>query len=100
MKMFSVYDSKVGAYLAPFFAKSAGEALRMFEDAVNSEGTLFANHPADFTLFEVGEFGELSGELMPREVKIALGLALDFVRDKGTLPLMDRRDVRSDTPAR
>ena len=35
MKMYSVYDSKVEAYLPPLFYKSKGEFLRAFGEACN-----------------------------------------------------------------
>jgi hypothetical protein len=36
------------------------DALRSFEAAVNSDDG-YGTHPADFTLFVVGEFDELTG---------------------------------------
>lgn len=77
-KVFTTYDSKVGAYLQPFVMRSRGEAMRAFESICNDGKSQFCSHPADFTLFEIGSYDEDTGCLEPHEAKIALGLALDF----------------------
>lgn len=82
-KVFSVYDSKVEAYLQPFFQRSRGEALRNFIAAVNDPQTMFNKHPEDYTLFEIGEFSEEKGEIRSNEVKTSLGVAIEFVKNSG-----------------
>lgn len=77
-KMFVVYDSKAEAYNSPFFLKSRGEALRGWSDTVNDPQTMFYKHPSDFTLFEMGEFDENTGEIRIYEAKASLGTALEF----------------------
>ena len=54
VKIFAVYDSKVGAYMSPFFMQSAGAALRAWENACGDSNTEFYRHGGDFTLFEIG----------------------------------------------
>lgn len=63
MKIYSVYDKGVTAFLTPFFARARGEALRMFTDAVLDKNSPFIRHKADYCLYELGEFNELSGRL-------------------------------------
>ena len=46
----SVYDSAVGAYSPPIFAKSKGEAIRSFSDACNDSSTAMSKHPQDYIL--------------------------------------------------
>lgn len=60
-KVFSIYDSKVGSYLEPFFVKSTGEAERAIMDLVNKPDHHFNVHSADFTLFEIGSWDEDTG---------------------------------------
>lgn len=79
-KIFSVYDSKVGAYAQPFFMRSKGEALRGWEDVVNDPSTNFYKHPEDYTLFELGEYDELSGRIENHSTPESLGVALEFKR--------------------
>lgn len=62
-KLYSVYDAAVGAYLTPFFARSHGEALRSFQDAINDPKTSLNAHPHDFSLFYVGTFNDGSADL-------------------------------------
>ena len=60
MKVFSVYDSKAGAYMTPFFADTNGLAVRMFSDICNDRETVYWKHPEDFTLFELGEWSKFN----------------------------------------
>ncbi|WNK14580.1 MAG: nonstructural protein [Microvirus sp.] len=59
----SVRDSVSGAFTQPSFVRSKGEAIRSFSDAVGSKDSGFCAHPADYTLYYIGEFDDLSGEI-------------------------------------
>jgi len=59
--MYTVFDTKAGAYLRPFFARTNAEAIRMFSDTVSDANSLIAKHPEDFSLFKVGEYDEVTG---------------------------------------
>lgn len=63
LKIYSVYDSKVGAYLPPFFLRSEGEAIRSFTHAATSDEHTFAKHPSDYTLFDLGEYDDETGSI-------------------------------------
>lgn len=78
LKVFAVYDSKVQAYMAPFFMRTRGEAARSWEGVVNKPDTAFCAHPADFTLFEVGEYDDSNGRLTSLNVFVPVGTALEF----------------------
>lgn len=91
-KIFSVYDSKANAFLLPFFAVNGRVALRMFERAVNDESTDFHRFSSDYTLFEVGEWDQDSGEVFAYGAKVSLGLAAQFA--KAGVGLV--KEVRSD----
>lgn len=77
-KVFTVYDSKVGAYMQPFFMRSKGEALRAFESAVNDPQTMFCKHPQDYVLFEIGEYDELHGLLIPHSAPQSVVVAIEL----------------------
>lgn len=77
MRVFSVYDEKAEAFLQPFFTRTVGEAERMFGDAVNDQESPFCKHAADYTLFEIGEFDQALGELVPCTPR-SLGVALTY----------------------
>lgn len=83
LKVFSVFDSKVKAYMQPFYARSTGEALRMFEDAVaRKEGNFFA-HAEDFTLFELGSFDDSNASFEFPVTPVPLGKAIEFLPSNG-----------------
>lgn len=84
-KMFSVYDCKAEAYLPPFFMRSTGEALRGFIEIVNDASHAFSRHPGDYTLFELGEFEDTTGQFELFNVKKNLGTALEHKRKPAEL---------------
>lgn len=77
-KIFSVYDSKVEAYLQPFFSPSNGAALRAFTDIVNDPNSQFSKHPEDYTLFVIGEYNDETAKISSLSALQSLGLALEF----------------------
>jgi len=78
-KVFTVYDSKMEAYLAPFYAQAQGSAIRMFSDSINDKNHAFGKHPEDYTLFEIGSYDELTGTLIPLTAHKSLGTGVDFI---------------------
>lgn len=82
LKIFSVYDSKSEAYIPPFYALTAGQAIRSFTDTVNEANHAFNKHPADFTLFLIGEFDDAHGAVMPYAALINLGLASEYINQE------------------
>lgn len=79
-KCFVVFDCKSEAYSTPFFARATGEAIRGFTDQVNNPQDPVSKHASDFTLFEIGEYDEHTGEVKSYETKRNLGCGIDFVR--------------------
>jgi len=55
-QLFCVYDEKAEAYLPPFFVPTKGIATRAFSDCINSKDHQFGKHPADYSLFFLGEW--------------------------------------------
>lgn len=77
--IFTVYDSKAETFLPPFFVPSKGIAIRAFEDCINSKDHHFGKHPADYTLFFLGEFDTDVGKFMLPETKQSVGNGVEFV---------------------
>lgn len=72
MKMFAVFDSKAATYGIPFADQRIESAIRNFSDAVNdgsNPGNLWHKHPEDFSLFEIGEFNQETGEIISNRPK-------------------------------
>ncbi len=61
--IFTVFDCKAKAYLQPFFSVNIETATREFTAAVNGEGN-FNRFAEDYSLFELGVFEQLTGELV------------------------------------
>ncbi|WNK12698.1 MAG: nonstructural protein [Microvirus sp.] len=77
LKMYSVYDNKAQAYLAPFCCVNNMVALRMFGDSAGDANHMFNRHPLDYHLFEMGEFDDVSG-LVQAVLPVNLGAAAMF----------------------
>lgn len=80
LRIYAVHDAAVAAYLTPFFCRTAAEAIRSFEAAVNAPDTRFNQAPADYTLFEIGTYEDNSGILTPHKTHQPLGKAIDFIQ--------------------
>lgn len=76
--VYSVFDSKAGAYLQPFFAANDALALRAFSGALFDDNHPFARHAADYTLFGLGQFDDETGflESYPGSTNLGNGLQL------------------------
>lgn len=61
-EIFSIYDSKLGAYNAPFFRRSKGEAERDFARLAQEANSNIAQFPEDFDLFYLGTFDDRVGK--------------------------------------
>lgn len=79
-KVFSVYDSKSETYSPPMLYTTKGEAIRAFSDQANNKESSLCLHSEDFTLFEVGEWDDQSGEFNSKP-KASCGLAIEFKRN-------------------
>lgn len=65
LKAYSVYDNATQAFMQPFFARTNGEALRSFSDAINDEKSSLSRHLHDYSLFGIGDFNDSNGLLSP-----------------------------------
>jgi len=75
----SVFDSAVGYYFQPFFARSRAEALRSFKDACNQEGHNFNKHSGDFSLFILATWDEENGKFEQLDAPASMGTALEHI---------------------
>lgn len=83
LKVFTVFDSKAGAYLQPFFSVNVATAIREFGSAAQSEGHAFHRHSGDFELFLIGEWDQFEGRVSMYETKQTLGIASQFLNQEG-----------------
>lgn len=78
--VFSVFDSKAGAYITPFFMPNEQMALRAFAMVANDVSHPFHKFGTDYTLFAIAIFDDLDGSLTALSPHKNLGLASTYVR--------------------
>ncbi|UDN67680.1 nonstructural protein [robinz microvirus RP_93] len=61
LKIYSVFDKAVNAYMQPFYCRSAGEAIRSFTEACNDPTKPFGKYAMDYVLMAHGDFDDNSG---------------------------------------
>ncbi|AYP28836.1 MAG: nonstructural protein [Microviridae sp.] len=81
-KIFSIYDTKAGAWLDPFVSVNEAVAARHFENGTNQEGTNLYKNPEDFTLYLIGEWDDETGIAVSNETKKNLGMAAAYKRNQ------------------
>lgn len=75
LRLFSVHDLKVGAFSPPFAAVNEGAGLRTLSDMMTRNPRHpFSLHPGDYVCYEVGEFDELTGSLVPSPARSVCNL--------------------------
>lgn len=94
-KMYSIYDSKAEFFYPPMHFLTNGEALRQFVDLANDPQTNICRHPADHSLFEIGEYNNLTAHCTMLPVKINLGLAIEYKNksEQISLPLTKHEEA-------
>lgn len=60
--LYAVRDTKGGFYLPIMQVKSEIEAIRSFTEIAVTSDTPISKYPADFDLYQFGEFDNLTGE--------------------------------------
>lgn len=71
----AVRDRAMDAFGQPFFVPSVGLAVRSFGDEINNPDGAMFKHPEDFDLYQIGEYEEETGRLVPleRPRQVAIG---------------------------
>lgn len=83
LKIFTVFDSKAGAYLQPFFSVNVATAIREFASAAQSVDHAFHRYSGDFELFLIGEWDQFEGRISMHETKQSMGIASQFLNPEG-----------------
>jgi hypothetical protein len=81
-RLFTVFDSKSEVYMPPFTYRTKGEAIRAFTDSVNDSGSQMNKYPADFTLFDIGSFDDVTCKFDVQSPE-SIGNAIEFVVKDG-----------------
>ena len=78
--MYALFDSKAKAWLPPFLGRSDEDAKLSFAVLCQDAEHPVGRHPADYTMFRVGDWDTEKGELLPLEVRENLGNGIYFAR--------------------
>lgn len=78
--VYSIYDNAAQAYLMPFFQDTDGLAIRLFKDCCTDHTHRFYTHAADFTLFRIADWDQISGQITPLQTLDNLGNAIQFAQ--------------------
>jgi len=80
LMMYAVYDHKAKAYGQPKLDYNTATCLRWFSDLVNKDGHPWQAHPEDYTLFQLGEYDDQSGMILPLTTPTPIGKAVEYVK--------------------
>lgn len=67
LNIYSIRDSKVGAFHNPFFSHSDATAVRSLKAALQSDGPMSVS-PDDYALYKLGVFCDESGLIVSEPV--------------------------------
>lgn len=87
IKIFTIFDQKAEAYLAPFFLNTKGQAIRAFSDSINDPSHQFNHHPEDYTLFQLGEYDDSAASIDTLPSPISLGVAIEYIKEAPAQPI-------------
>lgn len=70
--MFSMHDAKAGIYSQPFYAPNRAVAQRHFQAAMDDPQSMVSKFPADFRLYEVGVFNDVTGVVLSHDPAVLI----------------------------
>lgn len=92
LRLYSLFDTGVGAYLRPFWSDHSTNAIRSVAQLVNDKSdrhNMVAAHPDQFVLFEIGAFDCTSGVFSAHLTPISLGNCISFIKPPEVSPQLD-----------
>ena len=78
LRVFSIYDYKVGAYAQPFYSRTTAEAIRSVTEALNDPQSTISKYPQDFALFDLGTYDDQTGRFESAAAPLSLGVLVEF----------------------
>jgi len=90
VQVYALYDRVGGFYGSPFFQQTDGLAKRALFEMANDLETQIGRHPADFQLFHLGAYDNLTARFEFHQNPVMICTALSLVRrlpDTDGLPL-------------
>lgn len=81
MKMVSVRDIAMNAFMNPWFTPTTATAVRAFQNETQNPESPMAKNPEDYELWELGSFDETTGLVSDNSPK-RIARAIDFKEQK------------------
>lgn len=66
-RIYAIKDTKAGMYNTPFFQPTHGTAERAFMELVRDEKSFVHKYPADYDLYYLGSYDDITGELVSEQ---------------------------------
>lgn len=90
VRIYAVKDLAVRAFETPGFAPAIGgsnaAAIRGFTDQVNNSSSRYHAHPEDYELYQLGEFNDEDGSIVPLELPQLVTRAIDVMKVQPLMP--------------
>ena len=64
-KVCAIFDKKTGTFDKPVLTLHLGDILRDWEALLKDKNSKQGMYPSDFSLFQIGEYNEETGSLIP-----------------------------------
>ncbi len=86
LRLYSVYDQKAEQFGPPQVFHNDMLALRSFESIVNDDKMFICKYPEDFSLYYVGNLGDINGRYYVEHcdescIPVLVGRAVDYVNN-------------------
>lgn len=80
LNVFAVRDVKAECFGSLMVLPTRGLAIRSFTDACRDARSPMAQYPSDYSLYELGTYDDVSGQIVSHSVPVFLAAASDFVQ--------------------
>lgn len=86
MKIVGIKDDAIQSFGRPIFVVALGQATRSFADEVNNAESEMYKHPADYSLWYLGEYDDEKGTFEGAELRL-LSRGADVSKIENITPL-------------
>lgn len=80
MKLFTIRDGKGQHYFTPQVFRNKGDAIRALQIQVKNPESMLSKFPLDYSLHEIGEWDELTGQIIPYSSMENIGIVADLAQ--------------------
>lgn len=75
--VYAIFDKAAQAYCSTFTASNNAVAARNFRAAMTDKGTMFNQNPADFSLWKLALWDDITGDFMEAKEKVIDGCSTE-----------------------